>query len=89
MVILSRLVGELKNEGEHGGDDDVEDCGEVDNGDDKVVDESREGNDERDSDEDETDGGRDREEEEESDISSNFLLFIPLFSLTSLSSPNT
>lgn len=93
MVILSRLVGEVSNEGEHGGDDGVEDCGEGDD-DDKVVDESSEDEEERDSEgreEDEIEGGGDSEvwgSGSGSDISCNFLLFIPRSSFTNLSSPN-
>lgn len=86
MVILRRLVGEANNEGEHGGDDGVEECGEGDE--DTVVDESNDDEDERDS---EIDDGNDDDDSwsGSADISCNFLLFRLGSSIAKLwSSPN-
>lgn len=87
-------MGEVSNDGEQGGDDGVDDCGDA--GEDNVVEESREGDDDKDSvEESETDVGGDVEAEksgseisDSDDISDNFLLFVSCFWFDILSSPN-
>lgn len=86
-------MGDVSNDGEQGGEDGVDDCG--DSVDDIVVDESREGEDERDSVEESEidigDGEAEKSGSEISDsdeISDNFLLLVSCFSFDILSSPN-